>query len=231
MQSAILNGGLRLLAVGGTDALTVRGLARELGVVPSALYRYVTDRDDLLTMLIVHAYGDLADHVQAAHDAADPADLPGRWRALTLAIRQWAVGHPHEFALIYGTPVPGYHAPPDQTEGPSVRVLFLLARLGVDAERVGAVADHNTPFTERAQGATAGLLAYASQAGLALRPATALIGVAAWHMLMGALFTEVFGHFGPDTLDGEAYYDEVVLLGEELLFGRPRERRADEPTG
>lgn len=223
MQSAILNGGLRLLAVGGTDALTVRGLARELDVVPSALYRYVADRDDLLTMLIVHAHGDLADHVQSAHDEVTPTDLRGRWRALTRAIRQWAVGHPHEFALIYGTPVPGYHPPADQTGEPSVRVFFVLASLGVAAEQVDAMADHDAPFAERAEAATTGLMTYAADAGLTLRPATALVGIAAWHMLMGALFTELFGHLGSDTLDGEAYYDEIVLIGEELLFGRSRD--------
>ena len=115
-ERAILDSGLRLLADGGASALTVRGLARDLGMVPSGLYRYAANRDELLTLLIVHAHGDLADHVRAEHDRADAADLRGRWRAMAHAIRAWSLAHPREFALIFGTPVPGYHAPPERTE-------------------------------------------------------------------------------------------------------------------
>jgi AcrR family transcriptional regulator len=223
MTSAILNGALRLLTVGGTDALTVRGLARELDVAPSALYRYVANRDELLTVLVVHAYSEMADTVQTAHDALDPHDLRGRWRAMAFGIRKWAVGHPHEFSLIYGTPVPGYHAPADRTEGPGVRVFLLLAGLAVDAERRGVMASPHAPFVRSAEPAFAGLVDYAARSGHHLSPATALVGIAAWHMIMGALFTEVFGHLGKGTFDADVYFRTVVLLGEQLLFGPPED--------
>jgi AcrR family transcriptional regulator len=93
-ERAILDGGLRLLAEGGADALTIRGLARVLGMVPSGLYRYATNRDELLTRLIAHAPGDLADHVRGAHDQVDAADLRGRWHAIAHAIRERSARRP-----------------------------------------------------------------------------------------------------------------------------------------
>ena len=75
-ESAIIAAGQRLLAEGGADALTIRGVARELDLVPSALYRYVTKREDLLDLLVQHAHADLAASIQAAHDAVPRADWP-----------------------------------------------------------------------------------------------------------------------------------------------------------
>jgi AcrR family transcriptional regulator len=75
----------------------------------SAIYRYFASRDELLTALIIDAYDALA---SAAEAAASRADLPGRWLAACHAVRAWALANPHEYALIYGSPVPGYHATP-----------------------------------------------------------------------------------------------------------------------
>lgn len=74
-ESAIIDAGLQLLAEGGAEALTIRGLARKLVLVPSALYRYVRNRDDLLNLLLTHARADLIEAVQAAHDAVPHHDL------------------------------------------------------------------------------------------------------------------------------------------------------------
>ena len=71
------------------------------------------NRDDLLTLLIVSAYTSLADAVEAAHAAVDPRDLDERWSAIGNGLRHWALDHPHEYALIYGSPVPDYEAPGD----------------------------------------------------------------------------------------------------------------------
>ena len=116
----------------GPQQLSLRAVARDLGMASSALYRYFPSRDDLLTALIVDAYSDLAAAVDRAVVAASTAAAPpvpagtagaarvaagraarARWRALSSAVRDWAREHPHEYALIYGTPVPGYHAPPE----------------------------------------------------------------------------------------------------------------------
>ncbi|GAB2537089.1 TetR/AcrR family transcriptional regulator [Nocardia heshunensis] len=108
----------RQLAESGAPALSLRAIARELGMVSSALYRYFPSRDDLLTTLIIDAYNSLGDTVEAAvASAGTPRE---QLRAASNAVRDWAIAHPHEYALVYGSPVPGYQAP-QTTVGPASR--------------------------------------------------------------------------------------------------------------
>lgn len=101
----------RQLAESGAAALSLRAIARELGMVSSALYRYFPSRDDLLTALIIEAYNAIG---EAVEEAVATGDTPrARWRAAAAAVRHWAIGHPHEYTLLYGSPVPGYQAPQD----------------------------------------------------------------------------------------------------------------------
>ncbi|WP_234286134.1 TetR/AcrR family transcriptional regulator, partial [Streptomyces venezuelae] len=127
------------LAAEGAAKLSLRAVARELGMVSSALYRYFPSRDDLLTALIVDAY----DAVGAAAERA-VADTAGqrpldRWTAVCRAVRAWAVAHPHEYALIYGSPVPGYTAPQD-TIAPAGRVGLVLVDIARRAHEGEGVA-------------------------------------------------------------------------------------------
>ncbi|MET7932082.1 TetR/AcrR family transcriptional regulator [Streptomyces sp. NPDC005322] len=104
---------LTQLAEAGTAGISVNAIAKAMGMTGPALYRYFAGRDELLTELITDAYRDLAEvTAQAVADAA-PAD---RFRALAHAIRDWAKEQPDRYLLIYGTPVPGYQAPPETTE-------------------------------------------------------------------------------------------------------------------
>jgi AcrR family transcriptional regulator len=113
----------------GAAELSLRRVARRMGMSPAGLYRYVDSREELLTRLIADGYDDLADHLHAARGSDDrsdldrpepdpplvappDADVADRLRAVALAYRHWAVTHPHEFGLLYGEPIPGYAAPP-----------------------------------------------------------------------------------------------------------------------
>ena len=107
----------QLVEVGPSD-LSVRAVARELGMASSAIYRYVSSRDELLTLLIVSGFNDMAGHVETA--AGKVADPRKRWRVIGMACRDWAIEQPQRFALIYGSPVVGYAAPED-TIGPATR--------------------------------------------------------------------------------------------------------------
>lgn len=120
----------RQLAEVGAQGLSLRAVARELGMVSSALYRYFPSRDSLLTALIVDAYNAIG---EAAEKADDPAERPRtRWRLIWQATRAWARQHPHEYTLIYGSPIPGYQAPQD-TVAPAARVALALAEVAVTA--------------------------------------------------------------------------------------------------
>lgn len=122
---------LRQLGEVGAPALSLRAIAREMGMSSSALFRYFPNRDALLTALIVDAYSRLAYAAEHAHDAAAGAPVLERWVAICHGVRDWAVAHPHEYALVYGSPVPGYTAPED-TAAPAWRVPRLLTGLLVE---------------------------------------------------------------------------------------------------
>src|SRR5215210_7698815 len=126
----------RQLAEVGAVGLSLRAVAREIGMVSSAVYRYFPSRDDLLTRLIIDGYDDLGAAAEAADDpAAPPVE---RWLAVCRAARTWALAHPHEYALLYGSPVPGYSAPQDTVAAAS-RVGIVLGRILGDAARAGVL--------------------------------------------------------------------------------------------
>src|SRR3954449_10494686 len=114
------------LATEGAAVLSVRAVARDLGVVSSAIYRYVRSRDDLLTLLVVDGYDELGDAVDAAEGAIARDDFRGRFLAIGRAVREWALREPATYALLFGSPVPGYQAPAERTTGPGTRVIDAL---------------------------------------------------------------------------------------------------------
>ncbi|HEY0216098.1 MAG TPA: TetR/AcrR family transcriptional regulator [Cellulomonas sp.] len=116
----------------GAAALSVRAVTRALGMSASSVYRYFPNRDALLTALILDAYRGVGEAAARAESAVDRADLLGRWLAVHRAVRAWALDHPHEYALIYGSPVPGYVAPEDTTV-PAAQVVLLLAAVAVES--------------------------------------------------------------------------------------------------
>lgn len=203
MEAEILRLGREQLATRGPAALSLREIARDLGVASSAVYRYVADRDALLTRLLVDAYTDLADHVDTALADA-PADRPARLSAFARAMRVWAVANPARWGLIYGTPVPGYTAPGEQTTAPGTRLMAALA---------GIVASGPMPGADPAGVYRDYLVAGSRDLGVDVAPAALAAAVAAWSMIVGAISTEVFGQLGPEVADvGEQVIDASVVL-------------------
>src|SRR5258707_5383125 len=122
--------------------LSLRAVARELGLVSSALYRYFASRDELLTALIIDGYNALGDAAEAADAAVtDRSDLRSRWLASARAIRGWALAKPAEYALLFGSPVPGYAAPHD-TIAAAARTPAVLVGILADGFAAGALAAH-----------------------------------------------------------------------------------------
>ncbi|MCF6469004.1 TetR/AcrR family transcriptional regulator [Nonomuraea sp. MG754425] len=128
----------RQLATEGAGGLSLRAVAREMGMVSSAIYRYFPSRDDLLTALIIDSYNALGEAVERAEAAVPRDDHLARWLAACGAVRDWGVAHPHEYALIYGSPVPGYQAPQD-TVTARVRDVAVLGRIMSEAWQAGAL--------------------------------------------------------------------------------------------
>lgn len=190
----------RHLASAGAAALSLRAVARELGMASSAVYRYFPSRDDLLTALIVDAYDAIGEAAERA-EAAVPRDDPrARWHTACTAARDWAVAHPHEYALIYGSPVPGYAAP-KATLAPAARVALVLARIVTDAS--GSL----VPPTGPAAGAT---LDPSVLEFLDLPPDVAARAVHAWSGVYGLISFELFGHTHNVVTDHGAFFDAAV---------------------
>jgi AcrR family transcriptional regulator len=108
------------IAAAGASALSLNAIARQMGMSGPALYRYCAGRDELITDLVREAYRSLAATFRAASESgAGPA-------ALAHALRGWALNDPQRYFLVYGTPVPGYHAPDDITVIASEIMTILL---------------------------------------------------------------------------------------------------------
>jgi AcrR family transcriptional regulator len=120
----------------GVGALSLRAIAREMGMASSAIYRYYPSRDDLVTELCAEGYASIAVALALARDARPADDHTGRWRALCHGYRRWALDHPSDFTLIFGAPLPGYHAPEEITGPPSIA--FVAVPFGVYAGAVAA---------------------------------------------------------------------------------------------
>jgi AcrR family transcriptional regulator len=106
----------RQIAESGAAAMSLRAIARELGITAPAIYNYFPRRDDLVTALIVDAFTSLGESQKAVIQALPEDDFPARLSALGLAYRDWAITYPQRYQLIFGTPIPGYEAPADVTD-------------------------------------------------------------------------------------------------------------------
>ncbi|WP_197048886.1 TetR/AcrR family transcriptional regulator [Streptosporangium roseum] len=181
------------IATTGATALSLNAIAKQMGMSGPALYRYYASRDELITELIRDAYRSLADTLRSASLAG--ADLA----ALAHAVRGWALEHPQRYLLIYGTPVPGYHAPDDITLISSEIMAILL-----DACAVLPSDSPATPFD-------AHLADHRDWAdGHPAPPAVLHRALSFWTRLHGVLSLELAGHF---TGMG---FDPALLFAAEL---------------
>ncbi|MGP9022763.1 TetR/AcrR family transcriptional regulator [Streptomyces sp. BR1] len=187
------------VATAGVSALSLNAIAKQMGMSGPALYRYFASRDELITALIRDAYRSLADTVRTAFDSG--ADLFG----LAGVIREWARSDPHRYFLIYGTPVPGYHAPDDITAISSEVMTVLI-------ESCGALAADSptTPFDAHLENHREWADGHPATA------ATLHRALSFWTRLHGVLSLELAGHF-----TGMAF-DPELLITEELNILPPR---------
>jgi AcrR family transcriptional regulator len=214
IEGQIVELGRRHLVSEGAAGLSLRAIARDLGMVSSAVYRYVASRDDLLTLLLVDAYSELAEAVDGARTTA-----AGSWRdqllAMARAVREWAVEQPARWALLYGSPVPGYHAPRERTLGPGTRVVGALFAATAEGIVVGDIPQSNVAV---AQTLSSDFDRLRDEFEFVGDDAAVAKCFALWAGLIGAISLEVFGQYGADTLtEPEAVFDVQVQLLIDML--------------
>jgi AcrR family transcriptional regulator len=213
LTRAILEQARAQLAEVGPAALSVRQIARDLEMASSAVYRYFPSRDALLTTLLVQAFDELGEAIEAGDRHAARDDLRGRWTGIAQSLRDWAVAHPHEYALTYGSPVPGYAAPPD-TIAPALRWAAAFLRLVSDAHAAGRRPAATRPASTAELAAIAPVRGFVAQE---LDEAYTIRGLMAWATVFGNVSLELFGHMFKGVLDYEAHYATLVAqLADDL---------------
>ena len=188
MRRLILDAGRARLAADGPTGLSLRAVARDVGMVSSAVYRYVESRDALLTALIIESYDALGEAAEVTEAAVGRADFEGRLTAIGTAARSWGTAHPHEWALIFGSPIPGYAAPEDTVRAAS-RIPRLLVALLADMSAQGLPLPDD-PVEPDVLAAMQPVLDFF---GDAVPAETAVRGLMAWTWLIGSISMQVFG--------------------------------------
>lgn len=195
-------------------------------MVSSAVYRYFPSRDELLTRLISDSYAEVADTIEQQVIATAGRSASRRLAAIADSVRSWALGSPHSYALIYGTPIPGYVAPP-ATARVAERIAVSLFEVVAGAGDESALRTDEAIETSRQVRAD---LARLRSFGAGLDDATLVRALAWWTEVLGHISFELFGQFHNviDDLDG-FFTLQVHRATERLLHGLPSSPLSDQP--
>jgi AcrR family transcriptional regulator len=215
LKERIIRTAWKQMAESGSAALSLRAIARELGVTAPAIYNYFPDRDALVTALIIEAYLSLGDTQLAARDAVPPDDLTGRMMATGLAYRQWALTYPERYQLIFGTPIPGYVAPFEQVFPSAARSLGAIVSVVEALCKANRLQVETFPQVEpgteiqfetwKKFGGEAELLSLS-------------VAVLIWCRVHGLVSLEISGNLPPYGPQGEALYRyELNSLVEQFI--------------
>jgi AcrR family transcriptional regulator len=209
---------LKLLAEGGPDAISLRAIAREMGMTAGAIYSYFATRDDLVTTLIGDVYGALVDAAEAARDAVPESDPGGRILAWAQAVREWSLANPEGFRLIYGDPVPGYQAP-DDGPGKAAELRACTGLVGLVAAAWPAAAPlHADGRRYTWDDFDPGLVGHVREDFPGLPPEALALTLRVWGRMHGLMALEIYGHLRPLVHDPAAVYrdemrDLIAALG------------------
>jgi AcrR family transcriptional regulator len=213
----------RILVTEGPDAVSLRAIAREMGMTAPALYRYFGSHDELIKHVIADIFAELAADIRGAIGAADAGsggDMTAKVFAACWEFRRWSLGHTREFGLIFATPLPGLHVQKDEItaeKGGQFGNTFFILLLELWRKR---------PFPVPADDEIdPGLLRQLEQyrdglGGLAegLPFGLLLVFLRCWVRLYGIVSLEVFGHLSFALDDGRPMF-ELMLSEMAPLVG------------
>lgn len=209
----------QLMAEKGIAGLSVRAIGRRMEISAPAIYYYFDSLDDLITALIADAYHGLADDLTTRLGtlaALTPAEQAYR---LMLAYRAWALAHPVDFNLIYGSPIPGYTAPEEVTMPAARRTFGLFVSVLARAEAIDALDDAHIPASVRES-----LEQVRAVEGYEAPLAALYFSVIGWTKLHGLIMLELFNHMAPLVTDVDALFRAEIArflrgLGLPLAAG------------
>jgi AcrR family transcriptional regulator len=214
----------QLLVRDGVEGLSLRAIARDMGMTAPALYRYFASREELLADLIADLYDELSDAMEVARDAQPAGDVPARLQTVSREFRRWALAHPHEFGLLFGSPIEGVgdHGDPDHEE---TRLHQAGSRFGGVFAALLAQLYETRPFPVPRDEEIDPALREELAAWCGGFPVSMPVGVAAvlmscWIRIYGLVCMEVFGHLKFAVSDAEPIF-ETELRDLARLLGVP----------
>lgn len=200
----------------GTTGLSLRQIAREMGITAPAIYNYFDSLDDLITGLIVDAFSAQADAMRQATEEAQTDDLWTLLEAAILAYRQWAVDHPTEFQLIYGNPIPGYEAPAEITTPLASRSFAVVIELYLRGWQEG-ILSIPPEYAHIPESIQQHLSRWKQQFGVTAPENLFHLLAVGWSRIHGMVMLELFQHSQGVIGDAEAFYTfETKVLLEQL---------------
>jgi AcrR family transcriptional regulator len=205
MTGEIKRAARKLMAEYGTAGLSIRAIAREMDITAPGIYHYFGSLDDIITALITDAFNALADAIEAARDALPESDTVGRLTAVLLAYRGWAHEHPVDFQLIYGSPIPGYHAPREVTVPAVIRGFVVIVGLIAQLYEQG-LAEIPPEYQRIPESVRRRLREIAERDNYPVSEAVLNIGILGWTRLHGIIMLELFNHLPPVVGDVDAFY-------------------------
>ena len=195
------------IAESGAATLSLRAVARELQIAAPSIYNYYSSRDDLVTALIVDAYNSLAEALAASVESLPVEQFAERLFALGWAYRQWAVTYSQRYLLIFGTPIPNYHAPEEITMPAAERALvplFAVIQASFAAGRLRV--ERLAPLTPKLES----MLKLWQEATGGIHPEILYLAQSFWSRVHGLVMLEIT-HQIPSVLD-----DPAELFRREL---------------
>ncbi|HLO33220.1 MAG TPA: TetR/AcrR family transcriptional regulator [Anaerolineales bacterium] len=190
-RDEIISTAWKQMAETGAAGLSLRAIAREMEMTAPALYRYFEDRDSLVTALIIEAFTSFADALESARDACPAKDHAGRFRAISLAYRQWAISYPQRYMLIFGTPIAGYCMPEEASVASQRSFLVLVS---VIAQAYQARKIRLSPKYEQLTSGLEARYELLQQIGLTYPPVVQQLALASWSWIHGLTSLELYGY-------------------------------------
>ena len=219
----------RLLVQQGPDAVSLRAIAREMGMTAPALYRYFSSHEELLRHVVADIFTELASHVRAAVDAAVDNTAGELTKAEVMVVkmiagcrefRAWTLEHVPEFSMIFGSPLPGLEYLHEMSRDPTVDCGYQFGQVFLD---LFGELYRRRPFSipaddEIEPGLRDQLARYRELTNTDLPLGALQTFLRCWVLLYGTVSLEVFGHL-KFALDDASPMFELMLADLAPMIG------------
>jgi len=198
--------------VGRGEEVSLRAVARAVGVTAPALYRYVDSHEDLLDLIGGALYDELIAALEQARDAVDGDDLPGRLVAMAHAFRGWALAHRNEYGLLFANPLHSHDGgrvftDTGCTHEGATRFGAVFAAVFAALWEAGTV---EPPDLEQVDPELLRMLEASAKGPMELPLEVHYLFVRQWSRLYGMVTLEAFGHLHWALEDSTALFEAML---------------------